>query len=220
MKRIVCDFDETLVSTGRIHRQSFEEIAGTKISDVLAKNLRGKSDIQILNMLIPLEVDYEDLLKKRQRMLTEIALLADFSKLKKSGLDEFIVWARVEKIECAIASSSPDEFINTVISRLGIQDVFSLIVGSSRVAEEEKKMKLEKGSLSKPNPFSVALAAGEISYGEKIIYIGDNEVDCLTCLQEDFLAIIINNDSELAKKYPNMTFKSNLKEAIDVVKGL
>lgn len=224
MKRIVCDFDETLVSTGRIHRQSFEEIAGMKISDALAVTLRGKSDIQILNMLLPLEIDQEALLEKRRKILTDLAGVTDVSKLKKSGLDEFVSWARAEKIECSIASSSPDEFINAVIDKLGIGDVFpSLsVVGSSAIAEEEKKMKLRKGSLSKPNPFSVVLAAGEANKEEKIIYVGDNEVDCLTCsqLQEDFLAIIINGDMKLAKKYSNMLFKNNLNEVIDVIREL
>ncbi|OGZ23875.1 MAG: hypothetical protein A2896_02910 [Candidatus Nealsonbacteria bacterium RIFCSPLOWO2_01_FULL_43_32] len=220
MKRMVCDFDETLVSTGPIHRQSFETITRRKISDALAKNLRGKSDTEILRILIPLGADLENLLEERQKLLTEIAILVDVEKLKKPGLDEFVTWLRAEELKCAIASSSPNEFVKTIIKNLGIEDVFPVAIGASVITKEEEKRKLPKGSLAKPNPFSVDLAAEKMSQDGKIIYLGDNEIDCLTCCQGNFLGIIVTGNKELAEKYPTMVFRNNLKEVIDVIKGV
>lgn len=218
--KIVCDFDETLVSTGPIHRQSFEEITKRKISDILAKNLRGKSEIEILCELIPLEANLDILLTKRKELLCDIVISEDVKKIKKPGFDEFVAWLKIKKINCAIASNSPDEFVKIIIRNLGVDDVFSVIIGASKINIIENKRKLPRGNLAKPNPFSVNLAAKKLCQMGDIIYVGDNEVDCLTCCRGDFFGIIINVNKELVAKYPTLIFGNDLIDALEIIKKL
>lgn len=216
---VVLDFDHTIADTSDFHNRSF----GKALKDVgrsfeitpdfAEKKLRGKSDGEILSILLEVSggVD-EDLLLRavrvRKKYLEELLLGEDdlFSYLI-DGIPALVRYFRNHQKKIGIASASPDKFVRGFISRsfvdgISIADVVipEAIVGGTTVRNIHKAL-LSSGentpSLDKPNPFSITLSASRVdghgNDNRPILYVGDGKVDALSVKgRNNMVGLIVN----------------------------
>lgn len=147
---------------------------------------------------------------------------------EKPGLDRFVGWLRETGTICGIASSSPESFVQATVRGKETDDVFptELVVGSETVEREERRLSRDRGSLSKPSPFSIYLAVERVraivgNQNHRIIYLGDTETDCLLArasMDTGLMGIIINQEQErkeeLKKKFPELVFLDTLEDLV------
>lgn len=244
---VVFDFDHTIANTSSFHKQSFQvALEGVNRSfdimpDFIKKELRGKSDEKIIEILLSVSggVD-EDLLSRaisaREKCLEELVLnVIDLSSYLIEGIPELVEYLRNHHKRVGIASASPDGFVSEFIKKSfvggkSMADVFvpDAIVGGTTVRVIHQAL-LSSGvsapSLNKPNPLSIILSASKVG-GYKddnypILYVGDGKVDALSVRgRYNMTGLVVNarDSDELSGElvgYRNIVVVRSLQEVVN-----
>ena len=160
LSAILFDLDGTLVNTDPIHFLAWQEMLGKYGVDIdenfYKTRISGRLNPEILTDILPQlsPTEAEEFADEKEAKFRDMA-----SKLEAlPGLKELIAWTELHKIKRALVTNAPRDNAKFMLTVLGLEDTFELIV----LAEDEAAAKPD------PTPYRVAVERLGVEVGNAI----------------------------------------------------
>lgn len=194
MKAVIFDMDGVIIDSEPIHLevdiQTMKDLGYNISKEELNKYVGTTSDYMFSDIKNRYKINksVEDIISYRAEIAKERIIKADLEPIE--GIRELLSDLKNNNIPAAIASSSPRDFIDAVVSKFGLQDYFSYIVSGEEVEngkpspdvyiETAKKLGVQPKDCivieDSKNGVLAAKAAGMKCAGFKNINSGDQDL--------------------------------------------
>ncbi|EJO5346833.1 HAD family hydrolase [Clostridium botulinum] len=212
LKTIIFDMDGVIIDTEPLSFETSKillKMYNKEYSEDFHKACMGLSMIEVIRRTISnyeLEEDEYELLEKRNKLYTKIAL----EKLEPiEGLFELLDYIKESNIKCAVATGSNREIAEILLKKLDIIDYFQFILPGD---EMEK---------SKPDPWPYLEAMKRLgACSEETIIMEDSVNGIKSAIAAGCKVIAINSIWQDKSTKEIISFEKDLKGAKNVIKNL
>jgi HAD superfamily hydrolase (TIGR01509 family) len=184
----IFDFDETIIDLEPQHAAAYEALCRAMGSDyeAMPESFRTSSGRRIIDDIRDMRAHFrwsqseEELFALRQQVFDEVCAQSDLQPMR--GVIESIRALQGRGVPLAIASSAVRSSIETILTRLGIRDAFSLIVDGSAVVN------------GKPDPEAYLVTARMLGVRpEACVVFEDSHVGVVAAKRAGMVCIGIRN---------------------------